>query len=92
MSTLELNFIIMTEQWRVLLMMIGTGADDDDDDIDDHGDVNNGEDDDDDDDVDAEQVRSQVDAGNTRVLGDYKGRFLETEEVHFKEFCETKKP
>ena len=83
-------------------MMIGTGADDDDDDIDDHGDVNNGEDDDDnddddgddddDDDDDAEQVRSQVDAGNTRVLGDYKGRFLETEEVHFKEFCETKKP
>ena len=74
----------------MLLMMIGTGADDDDDDIDDHGDVNNGEDDDD----DAEQVRSQVDAGNTRVLGDYKGRFLETEEVHFKEvqFCETKKP
>ena len=72
----------------MLLMMIGAGADDDDDDIDDHGDVNNGEDDDD----DAEQVRSQVDAGNTRVLGDYKGRFLETEEVHFKEFCETKKP
>ena len=72
----------------MLLMMIGAGADDDDDDIDDHGDVNNGEDD------DAEQVRSQVDAGNTRVLGDYKGRFLETEEVHFKEvqFCETKKP
>ena len=71
-------------------MMIGAGADADDDDsnIDDHGDVNNGEDDDD----DAEQVRSQVDAGNTRVLGDYKGRFLETEEVHFKEFCETKKP
>ena len=71
-------------------MMIGAGADADDDhsNIDDHGDVNNGEDDDD----DAEQVRSQVDAGNTRVLGDYKGRFLETEEVHFKEFCETKKP
>ena len=69
-------------------MMIGAGADDDDDDIDDHGDVNNGEDDDD----DAEQVRSQVDAGNTRVLGDYKGRFLETKEVHFKEvqFCEKK--
>ena len=69
-------------------MMIGAGADADDDDsnIDDHGD--DGEDDDD----DAEQVRSQVDAGNTRVLGDYKGRFLETEEVHFKEvqFCEKK--
>ena len=36
--------------------------------------------DNDNDDAD-EQVRSQVDSGNSRVLGDYKGRFIEPEEV-----------
>ena len=30
---------------------------------------------------DENQVRSQVDSGNNRVIGDYKGRFLEPEEV-----------
>ena len=34
-----------------------------------------------DNDDDDEQVRSQVDSGNSRLLGDYKGRFIEPEEV-----------
>jgi len=31
--------------------------------------------------VNTELVRSQVDSGNNRVIGDYKGRFLEPEEI-----------
>ena len=34
---------------------------------------------------DEKQVRSQVDSGNSRVLGDYKGRFLQPEEVSISE-------
>ena len=41
----------------------------------------NSSNDDDIDDDDDKQVRSQVDSGNSRVLGDYKGRFIEPEEV-----------
>ena len=41
--------------------------------------IDSGNDDDNDD--DDKQVRSQVDSGNSRVLGDYRGRFIEPEEV-----------
>ena len=71
----EKNAIFMKQ-----IILIDNNLDDDfdddfDDDSDDDNDSGNANDD------DGEQVRSQVDSGNSRLLGDYKGRFIEPEEV-----------